>query len=132
MLVSVIFMGRCVHRVLVDQGSSADVMFWDAFTGLGVPQDQLRPFDGVLIGFAGDPVEVKGYADIRTNFSDGEAAKTIVVRYIVVKAPSSYNILLSRPSLNRLEAVVSTTHLKMKFLTNDGRVATLRVDQAIA
>jgi len=125
-------MGRCVHRVLVDQGSSADVMFWDAFTGLGVPQDQLRPFDGVLIGFAGDPVEVKGYADIRTNFSDGEAAKTIVVRYIVVKAPSSYNILLSRPSLNRLEAVVSTTHLKMKFLTNDGRVATLRVDQAIA
>jgi len=42
-VVSIIAMGRRIHRVLVDQGSSADVMFWDAFTRLGIPQDQLRP-----------------------------------------------------------------------------------------
>ncbi|XP_027936375.1 uncharacterized protein LOC114191403 [Vigna unguiculata] len=130
-VISVIAMGRWVHQVLVDQGSSADVLFWDAFAGLGVPMDQLRPFDGVLVGFAGDSVEVRGYTDLRTTFSDGEAAKTITVRYIVVKSTSSYNVLLGRPSLNRLEAVVSTAHLKVKFPTERGQVVTLRVDQAV-
>jgi len=97
-----------------------------------VPLDQLRPFDGVLVGFAGDTVEVRGYTDLRTTFLDGEAAKTITVRYIVVRAPSSYNILLGRSSLNRFEAVVLTSHLKVKFPTDTGRVATLRIDQTVA
>ena len=33
-VVSLITAGRKVHRVLVDQGSSADVMFWQTFTKL--------------------------------------------------------------------------------------------------
>jgi len=33
-VLSVILMGRNVHRVLIDQGSSTDVMFWEAFVGL--------------------------------------------------------------------------------------------------
>jgi len=46
--------GRKVHRVLVDQGSSADVMFWPTFSKLQLPLDQLRPYGGCLYGFAGD------------------------------------------------------------------------------
>lgn len=97
-----------------------------------VPQDQLHSFNGVLVNFSEDPVEVRGYADLQTTFSDESATKTIIVRYIVVKAPSSYNLLLGQPSLNFLEAIVSITHLKVKFLTNEGEGVTLRVDQAIA
>ena len=33
-VVSVVTAGRKVHRVLVDQGSSADVMFWSIFNKL--------------------------------------------------------------------------------------------------
>lgn len=131
-LISMIAMGRRVHRVLVDQGSSTDVMFWSTFTGLGIPFDQLRPFDGVLVGFSSDPVEVKGYVDLRTTFTDGDASKTITICYVVVQAPSSYNVLVGRPSLNQLEAIVSTVYLKVKFPTKDGKVATLKVDQATA
>jgi len=63
-VLSVIMMGRNVHQVLIDQGSSADVMFWDAFTGMLIPKDQLQPFDGVLVGFSGEQVEVRGYVDL--------------------------------------------------------------------
>ena len=125
-------MGRNVHRVLVDQGSSADVMFWNTYTGLQIPTDQLRPFDGVLVGFLGDQVEVKGYVDLRTTFRDKEDAKTIFIHYIVVNAPSSYNLLLGRSSINKLGAVVSTVHLKMKLPTDDGKVLTLSVNQEVA
>jgi len=131
-VVSIIPMGRRVHKVLIDQGNSANVIFWDAFVGLGVPLDQMCPFDDVLVWLACDHMEVRGYTDLRTTFLDGEAAKTIVVWYIVVKALSSYNILTGRPSLNRLEAVVSTAHLKMKFPADTGHIVTLRVDQAVA
>jgi len=43
------------------------------------------------------------------------AAKTIRVRYLLVDAESSHNILLGRSSLNKLGAIVSTPHLAMKF-----------------
>jgi len=121
----VILMGRNVHKILIDQGSSADVMFWEAFVSLQIPRDQLLPFDGVLVGFSGEQVEVRGYVNLRTTFSDEHAAKTIIIKYIVVNAPSSYNMLLGRPSLNMLGAVVSTTHLKMKFPA-EGRLVTMR------
>ncbi|XP_020218762.1 uncharacterized protein LOC109801993 [Cajanus cajan] len=58
--------------------------------------------------------------------------KTVVVRYLVVNAQSSYNILIGRPTLNKLGAVVSTSHLKVKYLLPNGTVGVLRVDQEVA
>ncbi|XP_068466335.1 uncharacterized protein [Phaseolus vulgaris] len=58
-VISLVTAGRTVHRVLVDQGSSADVMFWPTFEKLQLSSDQLRPYGGCLYGFAGDQVEVK-------------------------------------------------------------------------
>jgi len=33
-VISVVTVGRKVHRVLIDQGSSTNVMFWGMFTNL--------------------------------------------------------------------------------------------------
>ena len=43
-VISVVTAGRKVHRVLVDQGSSADVMFWSTFNKLQLSPDMLRPY----------------------------------------------------------------------------------------
>ena len=43
-----------------------------------------------------------------------------------------YNLLIGKPSFNRLGAVISTKHLKMKFPSLDVRVATMKVDQKVA
>jgi len=53
-VISIVTAGRKVHRVLVDQGSSADIMFWSTFNKLQLSPDQLRPYTGCLYGFAGD------------------------------------------------------------------------------
>nr|KYP35454.1 hypothetical protein KK1_043508 [Cajanus cajan] len=45
-------MGYNVKRVLVDQGSSADIMFWEAFVGMKILTDRLMPYAGTLVGFA--------------------------------------------------------------------------------
>nr|KYP43716.1 Retrovirus-related Pol polyprotein from transposon 17.6 [Cajanus cajan] len=131
-VISAIIMGYNVKRVLVDQGSSADIMFWEAFVGMKIPTDRLMPYAGTLVGFVGDQVTTRGYADLETTFGQGDHMKTITVRYLVVNAQSSYNILVGRPTLNKLGAVVSTPHLKLKYPLPSGKVGVLCVDQEVA
>jgi len=128
-VISVVTAGRKVHRVLVDQGSSADVMFWSTFNKLRLSPDLLRPYIGCLYGFADNQVEVRGYLELRTTFTDGEAPRTESIWYLVVNANSAYNILLGRPVLNRLNAVASTCHMKMKLPDLSGKVIVIKSDQ---
>ncbi|XP_020207422.1 uncharacterized protein LOC109792422 [Cajanus cajan] len=129
-VISAIIMGYNVKRMLVDQGSSVDIMFWEAFIGMKISTDRLMPYAGTLVGFAGDQVTAKGYADMETTFGQGDHMKTITVRYLVVNAQSSYSILVGRPTLNKLGAVVSTPHLKLKYLLPSGKVGVLCVEVA--
>ena len=128
-VISFVTAGRMVHRALVDQGSSADVMFWPTFEKLQLSPDQLRPYGGCLYSFAGDQVEVRGYIELRTTFTDGAASRTEKIRYLVVNVPSTYNILLGRPTLNGIGAVLSTRHMKVKLPSMEGVVITICSDQ---
>jgi len=76
MVISVVMKSRRIHRVLVDQGSSVDVLFWDAFVAIGGSLEELEPYEGVLVGFSGDPVQVRGYIQARTTFEDDSNTKT--------------------------------------------------------
>ena len=74
-------------------------------------------------------MEVRGHLKLRTTFTDGVAFRTENIRYLVVNAPSAYNILLGRPTLNRLRVVASTRHMKMKLPDLGGKVITIKSDQ---
>jgi len=84
--------------------------------------DQLRPYDGYLFCFAGDQVEVRGHVELRTTFSDGASSHTISIRYLVVNVVSAYNLLMGRPSSNKLGTMASTRHMKMKLSSLEGEV----------
>jgi hypothetical protein len=43
-----------------------------------------------------------------------------MVNFLVVDHPSAYDAIVGRPTLNKLGAITSTHHLKMKFPTNNG------------
>jgi len=112
----------------IDQGSSMDVMFWSTFNKLQLSPDQLRPYDGCLYSFTRDQVEVRGHIELRTTFTDSNISRTVNIRYLVVNAPSTYNILLGRPTLNRTRAVASTRHMKMKLPSLEGAEITIKCD----
>ena len=85
------------------------------------------------MSFSGERVDTRGYIDLYTKFGEGAATcKVIKIRYLLVEANNSYNVLLGRPSLNDLGAIVSTPHLVMKFPSASGDVITLHVDQKMA
>jgi len=64
--------------------------------------------------------------ELRITFSDGTSSRTISIGYLVVNVLSAYNILLGRPSLNRLGAVALTRHMKMKLPSLEGGVIVIK------
>ena len=47
-------------RILVDNGSSADIIYFPAFQQLKLDEKRLRPFGSPLVSFSGDRVYLKG------------------------------------------------------------------------
>ncbi|XP_020207927.1 uncharacterized protein LOC109792885 [Cajanus cajan] len=130
MVISVEMHNCIVKKTLVDQGSSADILYWNTFKQLGIPEESLEPYHEPLVGFSGERVMTRGCIDLYTRFGfDQKSSREIKIRYIVVHANTSYNILLGRPSINALGAIVSTPHLCMKFPSREGQVITVHADQ---
>ncbi|XP_020230501.1 uncharacterized protein LOC109811243 [Cajanus cajan] len=133
MVISVEIHNCIVKKTLIDQGNSADILYWNTFKQLGISEKELIPYDDPLVGFAGERVSTKGYIKLFTRFYfDEQESREIQVKYIVVDANTSYNILLGRPSLNALGAIVSTPHLAMKFPSDKGKIITIHADQKAA
>ena len=58
-------------------------------------------------------------------------SRTVLANFIVVDCPSAYNVVMGRPILVELRAVVSIRHLMIKFVIAEG-VRSLQGDQRIA
>ena len=52
--------GFNTKRILVDNGSSADIIYLPAFQQLKLDPKRLRPFESPLVNFSGDKVYPKG------------------------------------------------------------------------
>lgn len=62
----------------------------------------------------------------------GWGSSEYYIKYIIVNAHSFYNLLVRRPSYNKLGAIVSTMHLKLKLPSPDGKVMPMKLDQKVA
>ena len=107
-------------------------MFCVTFNKLQLSPDQLRPYNSCLFDFAGDQVEVRGHVELRMTFSNGTSSRKISIRYLVVNVVSAYNMILGRPSLNRLGVVALNRHMKMKLPSLEGGVIVIKSDQKAA
>ncbi|XP_027181965.1 uncharacterized protein LOC113780356 [Coffea eugenioides] len=120
-----------VRKVYIDNGSAIDVLYYKTFKELQLEDRQLVPVRTPLIGFAGPPVRPEGMITLQVTVGVAPRCRTIPVNFAVVKEPSSYNVILGRPTLNALRAVCSTLHLSMKFPTSAG-VAEVLGDPEVA
>jgi hypothetical protein len=132
MVISVFVLNFMVKPVLIDQGSSADIMFLATFKQLGIPSSMIGAYHNNLVAFSGELVTVRGYVELETIFGIEEATKRVTIKYLLVNSASSCNMIIGRPTLNRLGAIVSTPHLVMKFPISQTRVSAVWADQKLA
>ena len=100
-----------MKRVMVDQGSAAEIMYPDVYKGLSLRAEDLTPYSSPLVSFEGKVIIPKG--QIRLPVQIG--SETVEVDFIVVDAYSPYTAIVARHWLHTLEAVSSTLHQKIKY-----------------
>ncbi|XP_009388264.2 uncharacterized protein LOC103975079 [Musa acuminata AAA Group] len=120
LVISIQIANAQVKRIMVDTGSSADVLYLDALKKLGLPTEDLIPMSSALKGFTGDSISPLGTTTLPVTIGEEPRTKTIMTTFMVVNLPSAYNVILGRPTLNKLKAVVSTYHRAIKFPTSAG------------
>ena len=119
--------GFLVKRVMVDQGSGADVMYPDLFRGLGLKNEDLLKYSTPLAGFEGKVVIPEGQISLLVNMK----GKEVVVAFIVATSFSPYTAILGWLWIHAMGAIPSTLHVKVKFPTEQG-IAIVRGSQQVA
>ena len=119
--------GYDVRKVMVDQGSAAEIMYPDLFKGLNLKTEDPTPYNSPLVSFEGKIIIPKG--QVRLPVQAG--SEIVEVDFIVVDAYSPYAAIVARPWLHTLGAVSSTLHQKIKY-PSGGKVEEILGDQTMA
>ena len=119
--------GYDVRRVMVDQSSTAEIMYPDLYKGLSLRAEDLTPYNSPLVSFEGKVIIPKGH--IRLPMQTGSVV--VEVDFIVVDAYSPYIAIVARPWLHTFGAISSTLHQKVKY-PSEGQIEEILGDQAMA
>ena len=89
-----------VHRVLVNNDSSTDILYYLAFQQIGINKTRLITINAPLVGFGGTKLFLLGAVTLSVTTSDYPQQITKDVTFLVVNCSSTYNSILGRPALN--------------------------------
>ncbi|GKD56817.1 hypothetical protein Tco_1290204, partial [Tanacetum coccineum] len=96
--------GHCIHRIYVDGGSASEIF--------------------------GEIIWPIGQIQLLVRIGDEEHSASAWMNFVVVRSPSSYNGIIERPRVRKLQAVLSTAHGMLK-LPVEGGVITLKSSRLV-
>ncbi|KAL5577724.1 hypothetical protein UlMin_019423 [Ulmus minor] len=116
-LVISLLVANCkIKRILVDNGSSTNVLFLNALKEMKIDESNIHRYATVLVGFSGEQ-----------KFTVGDIALPVYasginlnVNFAVLDNPSAYNMILGRPWIHKMRTVPSTFHQVVRFPTKWG------------
>ncbi|KAL0404061.1 UNVERIFIED_CONTAM: hypothetical protein Sradi_2046900 [Sesamum radiatum] len=109
-----------IECVFIDSGSSADILFGEAYDQIQLGEVLFETVDTLMYGFAGEVVHPRGMISLPLTLGTFHLRKTCLLKFLMVDIPSAYNVILGRPTLNAFRAIIFTCHMKIKFLVVGG------------
>jgi hypothetical protein len=103
-------------KVLIDNGSSINIMYRDTMQKLGIKENMLEPsnttFHGIMSGLS---CALIGKIRIDVMFGNRDNCRVENLMFEVVDLESPYHDLLGRPALAKFMASTHVAYLKMKM-----------------
>ena len=88
------------HRVLVDNGSFVDILYYSMFQQMRIDREWLVPTNAPLVGFEGTKVYPIDVVTLPVTIGNYPQQITKDVTFLVVNYLSAYNAIIGRPTLN--------------------------------
>ena len=131
LVIMLMIKGFNARRILINNGSSVDIIYLSAFQQLKVDPKRLRPFKSPLVSFSENWVYPRGIVTLTVTAGSYPLQITKQLDFLVVDCLSSYNVIIGRLTLNHWKAATSTYYLKVKFPTEHG-IGEVKGDQVLA
>jgi hypothetical protein len=128
MVIEVNIVGWVIGKILVDNGSSADILFLKTFEKMNLSQHMLHPPEYPLQGFGGKLIKPVGKVSLPVSFGDLDNARTKTLTFDVVDIYHPYLTIFDRGFMNKFDAVIRQQFLCMKIPAPKG-VITVFSDQ---
>jgi hypothetical protein len=107
--------GWDLHKVLVDMGSQADIIFLHVFDRMGISHSLLKPADNPLYGFGGKGTFPIDKIELPLSFGTVPNVRSEQVTFNIVDMVYPYNAMVGRGSINKFEAAIHGLYLCMKI-----------------
>jgi hypothetical protein len=107
--------GWIIGKVLVDNGSSADILFLKTFEKMNLSQHMLHPPEYPFQGFGGKPIKLVGKISLPVSFGDLDNARTETLTFDVFDIYHPYLAIFGRGFMNKFDAVIRQQFLCMKI-----------------
>lgn len=95
-----------VTRIIIDTGSSANILFASTFDDMKLNRNLLQPAGRPLYGFRGKQVKTIGKITLLVTFSDQSNSRTEHITFNVVDMLSNYNAIFGRGVTNVFSAII--------------------------
>ncbi|XP_030485376.2 uncharacterized protein LOC115702068 [Cannabis sativa] len=131
LVVEVQIANKMVARTMIDNGTSANILFKTPYEKMGLQLKYLTPCLPLVYGFSDQSVELLGKIPLPLTVGQAPKSITIMAQFLELDVPSTFNVMLGRPDLYDLKAVTSIFHSCLTFPTKNG-VGLLRGNQQVA
>ncbi|XP_021803159.1 uncharacterized protein LOC110747265, partial [Prunus avium] len=116
-----------IERVHVDEGRAANILQLSVIQQMGL-EPKINKLARSLTGFNGATSITVGTIDLDIHSPSVVCLQT----FMVIDEISPYNGILGRPWINKIEAITSALHQKIRYPIPGGGIGQINSDQAMA